>query len=50
MLFLVLAISRFDVSLMPAPPSAPLMREADRFTAKIDNVHVRLVPREKGCV
>lgn len=45
MLFLVITASRFDIHLMPMPPSALPPSEGYYLTAKIENAHIRLVPR-----
>lgn len=45
MLFLVITASRFNILPMPMPPSASPATEGYYLTAKIENAHIRLVPR-----
>ncbi|RUS31245.1 cytochrome P450 [Jimgerdemannia flammicorona] len=43
MFYLILSVSRFNVQLMPSPPSATPARERRQFTSMIEGVNVRLV-------
>ncbi|RUP45048.1 cytochrome P450 [Jimgerdemannia flammicorona] len=46
MFFLILSVSRFNVQLMPSPPSATPARERVQFTSMVEDMNIRLVARK----